>query len=693
MFSKKLISIVLIASLLASTAVSVSATDTQKHITATEPTTVTVSQADEITETEKATESIPLQNDAIINNFFTRFSDTAQLTKEKDTKTESNKAISPDVEIKSIVSSVKSIVMENGTEHKLTITTDPIEISADAVQWQSTNSNVAEVDKEGNITAKGVGNCTIKASAVNTSDVYGYCTVTVTQKVEDFTFDNIPKNISSNETVTVSTTVTPAYASNKSLRWTSSDKNIVSVSQKGTLTATGKGKCTITAKTIDGSNITKSFEVTSNGTTVTPVEQKKITALSLETIRKIVGNGTVFPLEVSVTPADATEKSLNYTSTNTNVAVVDQNGIVPAVGNGTFVIYVSTKDGSNFRKGCVVSVVAKATSVQFTNKSVVCYENETVDLKPKSVPVGSVIADVVYKSTDDTVATVNENGVITATGRGICEISCISANGLTVYDKATVFVGTPVSSIKIYGDDTVIKGESTTWVARTLPTDADNKNVSWTSSNPNVANVTSNGTVYGITTGVTTIVCTALDGSGVVTTKPIEVINEPTIQQKLVDIAKAQEGNGPSKYRQWFYGYEGSGIPWCAVFVSWCFRQIDGLNKYIVASDGAGSIARESVAAGLSGEWYESEFSDTTTTPQIGDVIEFVWNRQGRYYYHDIYFSDHVGIVYDVDEKYVYTVEGNAGSDSNDASTVYLRMYDRTSGAINGYYRPDYTTK
>ena len=91
---------------------------------------------------------------------------------------------------------------------------------------------------------------------------------------------------------------------------------------------------------------------------------------------------------------------------------------------------------------------------------------------------------------------------------------------------------------------------------------------------------------------------------------------------------------------------------------------------------------------GLEGDWFESEFSDLTTKPQVGDVIEFVWNYKGRYSSQDRYYSDHVGIVYDVDDDFVYTVEGNAGGDDNDTSTVKLRSYSRKSGAINGYYRP-----
>ena len=160
-----------------------------------------------------------------------------------------------------------------------------------------------------------------------------------------------------------------------------------------------------------------------------------------------------------------------------------------------------------------------------------------------------------------------------------------------------------------------------------------------------------------------------------------------TDKEKLISIAKAQVGNGPSRYRNWYYGNEGYGIAWCAVFVSWCFNQIGGLGKYIEKTDGAGSIARESIAEGLGGKWYESEFTDSSTNPQVGDIIVFVWNYAGRYWNQDKYYSDHVGIVYAVDNNYVYTIEGNSGS-SNDTSSVKMRSYSRWSGAINGYYRP-----
>ena len=158
---------------------------------------------------------------------------------------------------------------------------------------------------------------------------------------------------------------------------------------------------------------------------------------------------------------------------------------------------------------------------------------------------------------------------------------------------------------------------------------------------------------------------------------------------KMVSIGTAQTGNTGPYYRTWFYGGYDSSVDWCAIFVSWLFDQIGGLDKYIVKTAGAGSIPRESVQAGL-GNWYESEYTDPSTVPRAGDVVVFTWNGAGHYSGHDAYFSDHVGFVYEVDDENIYTIEGNTGSGGCNASIVQLRSYNRKSGDINGYFRPNY---
>ena len=150
----------------------------------------------------------------------------------------------------------------------------------------------------------------------------------------------------------------------------------------------------------------------------------------------------------------------------------------------------------------------------------------------------------------------------------------------------------------------------------------------------------------------------------------------------LTKIAKSQIGNNGSKYRKWFYSRTSDyyGVNWCAVFISWLYNQVDGLNKYLVKTDGAGTVARYS--DNKYGKWYEPN----QITPKEGDIVMFRWGGT----YTDKYHSDHLGYIYKTDNTYIYTIEGNTGSNNADTSTVMYRSYRKSNGVINGYYRPNY---
>lgn len=151
---------------------------------------------------------------------------------------------------------------------------------------------------------------------------------------------------------------------------------------------------------------------------------------------------------------------------------------------------------------------------------------------------------------------------------------------------------------------------------------------------------------------------------------------------ELTKLAKAEIGNNGSKYRKWFYNRTSDyyGVNWCAVFISWLYNQVGGLNKYIVKTDGAGTVARYS--DGKYGKWYEPN----QITPKEGDIVMFRWGGS----YTDKYHSDHLGYVYNADSTYIYTIEGNTGSNNADYSSVMYKRYSRSNSVINGYFRPNY---
>lgn len=163
---------------------------------------------------------------------------------------------------------------------------------------------------------------------------------------------------------------------------------------------------------------------------------------------------------------------------------------------------------------------------------------------------------------------------------------------------------------------------------------------------------------------------------------PVSKTGNQTIDKlNSIAVKEAEQATGRSKYENW-YGFSSD---WCAMFVSWLFDQINGLDKYFVRSAQAGPGARSSIAAGY-GTWIEDECTDSKAVPKPGDVMHSRPLSPDDPNYVDKYSSGHVGYVYAVDNDNIYTVEGN----SSDSEKVVFVTHSRKDCNINGYYRPKY---
>ena len=166
---------------------------------------------------------------------------------------------------------------------------------------------------------------------------------------------------------------------------------------------------------------------------------------------------------------------------------------------------------------------------------------------------------------------------------------------------------------------------------------------------------------------------------------PLTASGKAVIDALNEEAVKAAKSSLPRSTVTGWYGFDDE---WCAMFISWLFNQIGGLDKYFVKSAGSGPGARESIARGY-GTWIEDECTDPTAIPRAGDVLHFREIPVGHPYHTDMISSRHVGYVYAVDDNKIYTVEGN----SWDSEHVMFREHDRKScgvDGINGYYRPYY---
>lgn len=130
------------------------------------------------------------------------------------------------------------------------------------------------------------------------------------------------------------------------------------------------------------------------------------------------------------------------------------------------------------------------------------------------------------------------------------------------------------------------------------------------------------------------------------------------------------------------------GQPWCAAFVTACAKAVGGLNGVIMScSNGCTTFARTSTENKY-GTWIKGPCQGGSTKPRAGDLIFYRWDTPIR---SSTYDSDHIGIVYKVDENYVYTVEGNTnGNGSNYNSRVNTFQRKFASSCINAYFRPNW---
>lgn len=138
----------------------------------------------------------------------------------------------------------------------------------------------------------------------------------------------------------------------------------------------------------------------------------------------------------------------------------------------------------------------------------------------------------------------------------------------------------------------------------------------------------------------------------------------------------------------WTWSTSGLGVGnhWCAAFVVAVAKTVGNiLDKLMLPYFGAGDIPRYSVPAKM-GEWLRGPHQGVMSIPQPGDLIFFRW---ARYTGVDTYFSDHVGIVTEVTDSEVITIEGNSGYEPH-TSLVRRKSYSLSYNCISGYYRPNW---
>ena len=216
----------------------------------------------------------------------------------------------------------------------------------------------------------------------------------------------------------LSATVLPPDATDPTVTWSSSNVQVATVTS-GTVTAVKPGNAIITA----------SAGAQKGSCSLTVVAKViNVSGLSLDVTSKSLEEGESFSLIATVTPVTATDKSVNWTSSNTAVATVDQSGKVTAVKAGSATITAKTADGGKSAT-CAVTVIARVASVSLNKAEITLDEGESQTLVATISPDNASDKSVIWTSSNTAVATVDQNGKVTAVKAGNATITVKSADG------------------------------------------------------------------------------------------------------------------------------------------------------------------------------------------------------------------------------------------------------------------------
>jgi trimeric autotransporter adhesin len=376
-----------------------------------------------------------------------------------------------------------------------------------SVHWTSEDPQIASVSGDGTVTAIGVGTVQVAASTGGRSGI-AQVTVTTTPVAS---IQVTPGNKSlfveeSFQFTAVTRDGNGTILTGRPIAWTSNNESVATVSSTGLVTALGAGGAIITA-TSEGRSTPASVTVAA-----IPVAAIQLTPRTLALI-----NGQTAQLQAQ--PVDANGKLLIgrvilWFTNNTSVATVSANGLVTAQTPGTATITATSEGKSNTS---TVTVTAPTPNVVvLAPAQAVVEESGTTQLTAQVLDnLGRVLPDasVDYSSSSPAVATVNASGLVFGIAPGKATITGTSA-GKTGTAEVTV-TPTPVASVSVSpSNPTVTLGRSVTLTAQALASNGQvlaGRTVSWSSSAPNIATVTSSGVVGGVGVG-SAVIFASIDG-------------------------------------------------------------------------------------------------------------------------------------------------------------------------------------
>lgn len=393
-----------------------------------------------------------------------------------------------DIQVTAITIAPSSVQMTVGETVQLTATVSPSNASGQNVTWSSSDISIATVDA-GKVTAVKEGEAVIQAKA---GDKTAECKVSVTAKKIDLRMVLLNKtelSLNVGEAFTLTTTLVPENATVQTILWSTSDPGVATV-EDGHVKALKEGSANVLVS-VDGK--TAKCAVT--------VNYISVRSITLDKTSVILYEGEDATLSASIKPENATYKDITWTSSDPQIATVED-GKVHAIKKGSTTIKAEANGKSAL---CQVDVLSSLTEISLSKSELSMGIGETEKLTVILSPKDATLREgITWSSTDESIASVDDNGTVTAIKEGTATISA-SVEGKKAECKVVVDY-IHVSSIEISKREaTLYIGEALTLTATLKPSNASYPTIEWASSDEAVVSVNGNGYVRAVGKGEATV--------------------------------------------------------------------------------------------------------------------------------------------------------------------------------------------
>lgn len=361
------------------------------------------------------------------------------------------------------------------------------------IMWLTSNSGIATVDPTGRVTGVDYGSVVITAIAEDGGGAMAKCVIQVIEPVTRITLSATELKMIQGDTYIVNATVDPNNATVKTLKWETTDANVATVDSDGEITAVAGGKCRIYARSTDGNDVFAYCTVYVTNIT-------NATSIALNSSSITIDIGEQRQLKALTTPSVITEK-LEWSSSDTGIVTVDQDGNIRGIAQGTAVVSVRGLDGGA-RGTCTVNVrssIISATSITINSSDIIMLTGKTRQLVTRLYPSNSNEA-IKWYSSDTSVVVVDDSGKITTVGPGQATVTAVTQTTGLTSSCVVHAIALSRTSVTLQQYDPFM-----------LYVDVPPSKISWRTNNPRIATVSSTGEVIGRKPGTTTITAT-IDG-------------------------------------------------------------------------------------------------------------------------------------------------------------------------------------